>query len=375
MLALAETGSVTQAAAKIHVSQPAVSAALRGVEMTLGTVLFDRRPSGLIATPAGQAVALRIHRALGFLDPALTDLAPQLSRRVTMAQLTALIAVAETESFSAAARQLNLAQPTVHRAVRQFEDEVGRRLFDRTAQGVIPTRATRHLVDVARLAINELEQAKADVADLFGQEVGQLVIGAMPLSRAVLLGPAIAEFRKNWKSLPIRVIEGPYADLTLALRRGDIDMLVGALRPNVTDIKQKVLLYDTMAIVARPDHPLIMGAVNAVDLVNYPWVVAAHGTPSRDHFAAMFAALNLTTPRNLVETGSMTLLCDLVGQSDHLGFVSALQAQRDIANGTLARVPFDPKSPPRPIGVTTRRDWHPTRAQRDMVTALGAVVA
>lgn len=375
MLALAETGSVTQAAAKIHVSQPAVSAALRGVEMTLGTVLFDRRPSGLIATPAGQAVALRIHRALGFLDPALTDLAPQLSRRVTMAQLTALIAVAETESFSAAARQLNLAQPTVHRAVRQFEDEVGRRLFDRTAQGVIPTRATRHLVDVARLAINELEQAKADVADLFGQEAGQLVIGAMPLSRAVLLGPAIAEFRKNWKSLPIRVIEGPYADLTLALRRGDIDMLVGALRPNVTDIKQKILLYDTMAIVARPDHPLIMGAAHAVDLVNYPWVVAAHGTPSRDHFAAMFAALNLTTPRNLVETGSMTLLCDLVGQSDHLGFVSALQAQRDIANGTLARVPFDPKSPPRPIGVTTRRDWHPTRAQRDMVTALGVVVA
>eukprot|EP01036_Dinobryon_divergens_P048007 gene48007-64415_t len=80
-------------------------------------------------------VALRLRRALALLDPALTALAPRLTRTATVAQLNALIAVTECESFSAAARRLNVAQPTVHRAISQLEGEVGQPLFDRTSHG------------------------------------------------------------------------------------------------------------------------------------------------------------------------------------------------------------------------------------------------
>ena len=374
MLALSQTGSVTQTAAQIGVSQPAVSAALRGIEAALGTAMFDRHANGLTATAAGRVVSLRITRALAALDPALREIRPRLTRTATFAQLTALIAVAECESFSAAARHLNLAQPTVHRAVRQFEGEAGRSLFDRSAYGVIPTRAVRQLVVATRLALTELDQAQADLADFSGREVGRVVIGAMPLARAVLLGPAIALFRAGWKTLPIRIIDGAYTDLSAALRRGEIDMLVGALRPNMADLTQEILLQDEMVIVARPDHPMTKSIHSPADLGRYSWVVAAHGAPARDHFDAMFVAADLPAPTNLVETGSMALLCDLVGRSDHLGFVSALLAQREIANGTLACVPFHPQDTLRPIGLTTRYDWHPTRAQRDMMAALRAIM-
>lgn len=386
LLAVTETASLTRAAAQNHVSQPAVSAAIQGIEAALGADMFDRRPQGLTPTPAGAAAALRIRRALAGLDPALASLSPRLKHRATLAQLTALIAVAECENFTAAARQLGLAQPTVHRAVRQLETEVGYSLFDRTAYGVIPSRAVRHLVTAACLAQTELAQMAADIADLarqdlgqdlgpdLGREVGQVVIGAMPLSRSVLLGPAIAQFRTQWKTLSIRVIDGPYSDLALALRRGSVDMLVGALRPLQPDIRQEVLLQDEMVIVARPNHPLTKGNPQPADMLGCPWVVAAMGTPARDHFDAMFHAMRLTSPPNLVETGSMELLCDLVGRSDHLGFVSALQARQDIARGTLAQVPFHPQGTLRPIGVTTRQNWHPTRAQADMIKALRAVV-
>lgn len=371
-LAVGETGSVTQAAALAHVSQPAVSAALHGIEAALGTALFDRRAKGLTPTAAGQAVHLRLRRAFGLLDPALADLAPRLTRTATMTQLRALIAVAECESFSAAARRLGLAQPSVHRAISQMEDEVGRPLFDRTAHGVIPTRAVRHLAIAARLAMAELDQAAADVAALAGREVGRVVIGAMPLSRSVLLGPAIAVFRQRWKTLPLRVVEGPYADLALALRRGEVDMLVGALRPAVGDLVQEALLQDEMAIVARPDHPLA-DATTPAALASAAWVVAPEGTPARDHFTALFHAKGLDAPTTLVETGSMTLLCDLVSRTDHLGFVSALQITREVARGTLIRLPYHPQGTLRPIGLTTRQDWHPTEAQAAMMVALRQV--
>lgn len=376
LLALIETGSVTQAAAQLHVTQPAVSAALQGIETALGTALFDRRPRGLILTPAGAAVALRLRRALGVLDPALCDLNPQLKRTATLAQLTALIAVTECESFAAAARHLGLAQPSVHRALRQFEAAAGRSLFERSAKGMTASRAVRQLAIATRLALTELEQAEADVADLSGREVGRVVIGAMPLSRSLLLGPAIARFRGHWSALPIRITEGHYDDLAESLLRGEVDMLVGALRPPLPDFNQEILLQDAMAIVARPDHPLARITAPAVELTRWPWVVAGMGTPARDHFAAMFAAAQLPCPTRLVETGSMTLLCDVLGRTDHLGFVSVLQAQRDIANGRLLRLPYQTaQGTLRPIGLTTRRDWHPTRAQNDMIAALRAAVA
>jgi LysR family transcriptional regulator of gallate degradation len=374
LLAVAQTGSATQAAALCHVTQPAVSAALAQMAADLGVVLFDRGRAGLRLTPAGEAVVLRLGRALGLLDPALAVLAPRLTRTATMAQLRALIAVAECESFSAAARLLGLAQPTVHRAISQMEEEARGPLFDRTAHGVIPARAVRSLAIAARLALAELEQIAADLGALAGQEVGRVVIGAMPLSRSALVGPAIVLFRARWRRLPVRVVDGPYADLVLGLRRGEVDVLVGALRPAVADLVQERLFDDVLAIVARPGHPLAGGAAGVAGgvagLAAFPWVVAPGGTPARDHFDAMFRTAGVAGPESLVETGSMALLGDLVGRSDHLGFVSARQVAREIAAGLLVRLPVQPQGTARPIGLTTRAGWHPTRAQAEMLEAL-----
>lgn len=372
VLAVEQTRSVTRAAALCHVSQPAVSAALAQIEGGVGTLVFDRGRAGLTPTPAGMALAHRLRRALAVLDPALAALAPRLTRTATIAQLHALIAVTECESFSAAARRLELAQPTVHRAINQMEREVGHPLFDRTAHGVIPTRAVRHLAMAARLALAEVEQAEADIGALAGHEVGRVVIGAMPLSRAALLGPAIALFRTRWKTLPVRVIDGPYAELVLALRRGQVDCLAGALRAETPDLAQEVLFHDEMVIVARPGHPLTNGDADPDALAAYPWVVAAEGTPARTHFDAMFHAAGVLPPASLVESGSMALLGDLVCRTDHLGFISARQVAPEVQRGRLVRLPIQPRGTTRAIGLTTRAGWQPTQAQADMLAALRA---
>lgn len=375
VLAVEQTRSVTQAAALCHVSQPAVSAALTQLEAALGMPIFERRPAGLLLTAAGKAVALRLRRALALLDPCLAALAPRLVRTATFAQLNALVAVADCESFSAAARRLGVAQPTVHRAISQMEGEVGQPLFDRTAHGVIPNRAVRNLATASRLAFAEMDQVEADIGALAGREVGRVVIGAMPLARAALLGQAISLFRQKWKTLAVRVIDGPYNELVLALRRGEVDILVGALRSDAVDLAQETLFQDEIAIVTRPGHPLSQGRAGPAEMLAFPWVVAAEGTPARDHFTAMFRAAGLQVPDSLVETGSMALLGDLVGTTDHLGFISARQVEREVAQGRLARLPFQPAGTLRPIGLTTRADWQPTRAQGDMLSALREAAA
>ena len=366
------TGSAAKAAAETRLSQPAVTQAIAGLERQTGTRLFERRPQGLVPTPEGAALIARVDRALGLLDPALADVAPRLPRTVTMAQLRALIAVAETESFSEATRHLGLSQPTVHRAVAQIEGEAGRPLFDRTAHGVIATRPAQRLAQAARLMLAELDQAWAELAESHGREVGRIVIGAMPLSRSSLLGPAIARFRQMRPTLRLRIVEGPFKDLLLGLRRGEIDFLIGAIRDEETvpDLMQETFLLDRMTVVCRPGHPAA-SAADAKALAGFPWVVSPEGTPARAAFDRLFAS----PPASLVETGSLILMRELLRQTDHLGFVSALQAGPEIAYGTLVTVPVRLDDTPRPIGLLARQGWQPTRAQSDLLAALRAVAA
>lgn len=137
-------------------SQPAVTQALSKLERMEGQHLFLRRPQGLFLTQAGEVLEARVSLAFALLDPVLGDLAPRLTLTATAAQLQALIAKRETENFTLAARRMGLAQPTVHRAVSQLEQEADRALFERTAHGLVASRAAQALAQTARLAFAEL---------------------------------------------------------------------------------------------------------------------------------------------------------------------------------------------------------------------------
>jgi DNA-binding transcriptional LysR family regulator len=89
----------------------------------------------------------------------------------------------------------------------------------------------------------------------------------------------------------------------------------------------------------------------------------------------MFRTAKPQIPESLVETGSMALLSRLVGTSEHLGYIPARQVARDVAQGALVQLPFQPTGTLRPIGLTKRTDRRPMQAQSDMLAALRAVAA
>ncbi|MBP1806342.1 LysR family transcriptional regulator [Rubellimicrobium aerolatum] len=366
-LEVLDTTSVTRAAEACHLSQPAVTQAVAKLEAEAGLPLFRHMPQGLFATEAGLALGARVRRALGRLDAAAAALSPRLALTTTGSQLRALIAVREAENFTLAARRLGLSQPSVHRAVSDLERETGRPLFERTAHGLIATKACRTLADAARLAFAELDQAAMELAEMAGREVGRIVVGSMPLARSLLLPQAIAAFRQTRPLLTIRVEEGPYDDLLGALRRGETDVLIGALRlPSpIADIRQAPLFEDDLVIVARPGHPLAgRGGLTLAEVAEFPFVVNRPGSPIRSLFDAQFADQAIPAPRSLIESGSLILMRQLLEQSDHLGCASRLQVAAEIAHGHLVPLPLLLPGTTRPIGLTTRIDWVPTASQQ-----------
>ncbi len=364
LLSVAETGSLTHSASILNVSQPAVTQAIGKLERETGGRLFDRTRQGIFPTPRCEVLARRLRRAFNRLDPALTDVAPRLMLTATWAQLQSLVAVHEAENFTLAARRLGLAQPTVHRAISQLEQEAGQSLFERTAFGLLPTRQTRALVQAVMLAFAELDQADSDLSELDGGETGQIVVGSLPLSRSVLLPRALARFREQRPRYPVMVIDGRYDELLGNLRRGEVDLIIGALRQPapIGDITQVKLFDDHLSVLARRDHPLAgKTGLTAKDLQQCKWVVPRRGTPSREHFDALFAPIGL--PESIIEAGSILLMRELLAESDHLGCISSVQAQAELSHQLLSELDVTANWPARPIGLTYRENWVPTKAQ------------
>nr|WP_210730514.1 LysR family transcriptional regulator [Roseibacterium persicicum] len=377
-LAVAELRSPTRAADRCGLSQPAVTQALAKLEQAAGGALFDRTPGGFTLTPRGAVLAARIARAMGRLDAALAELSPRLAVTASHAQLQALAAMAEAQNYTLAARALGLAQPTVHRAVRDLEAGAGRALFEKTSLGVVPTRAGRGLARAAQLAFSEIAQAEAELAEIDGREAGRIVVGALPLSRSVILPEALAWFRAHRPRQRITVIDGPYDEMLAGLRRGDIDLILGALRVPlpIGDVVQEPLFEDRLSVLARPGHALAgAGRVSLDRLAGYAWAVPREGTPSRAQFDALFAARGLPLPDSLVECGSILLMRELLGRSDLLGCISDQQAAAEVDRGLLVRLDTGVDWPGRAIGITHRAGWLPTAAQAALVREIRAVAA
>jgi DNA-binding transcriptional LysR family regulator len=361
MAAVVEQGSLSLATRVVSLTQPAITQGIAKLEAQLGLKLFERRPGGMAPTEAAMRLAPRVEVALRLIG----------SNRVTAAQIRAFVGFARAGSYAAAATDMGIAEPSLHRAVGDLGLALGYRLVDRRGRGLVLTRQGALLARRLRLALSELRSGLDELAELRGSESGKIVVGAMPLSRARLIPDAIIAFHARYPLIDVAVSEGSHTELVAPLRDGEVDMIVGALRePSPgNDLKQMPLFADTPVIIARAGHPLA-GRMTPEDLRLYPWIVPPEGTPLRTLWRRMFAALGSDTPRVPVECGSVMTIRQLLMQGDFLTLLSVDQVVLELEAGWLVELGPAPGDISRMIGITTRADWRPTRTQQHFMEAL-----
>jgi len=371
--AIVQRGSMSAAANAVSLSQPALTQGIAKLEAQLGVALFARRPGGMDPTEAGRALAARVSAAFAHLAGGVRG-----GRRfaspewlMTATQMRAFLSLADAGSFVGAGAATGLSQPAIHRAVRDLEQVCGVALVDRRGRGIALSPAGLRLARGIRLARAEIAGGIAEITDQAG---GSVVIGAMPLSRAMLVPRAIAQTVAAAPHVAIHVIEGSWRELAEALRDGAIDLMIGALRPEPgpPDMVQMPLVTDRLVIVGRAGHPLAgVAAPTPEQLAGFPWVVSHAGAPLRALWERMFGEGPL--PRAPVQCGSVMVIRGILVESDFLTLLSPQQVALEVASGVLAAIGPAPEVSGRVIGVTTRRDWRPTRAQARFLEALAGV--
>lgn len=362
--AIVEAGSISAAARMVNLTQPAITQGIAKLERQIGLPLFERRPGGMVPTPAATLLAPRVQAALRLLD----------SRHATAAQISAFLAVASSGSYAGAAVVSGLSEPSLHRSVGELSLALGQVLVERRGKGIALTARGGAVARRFRLGEAELKSAISELALLEGREVGRIVIGAMPLSRARLLPAAVTAFHALHREIGIGVIEGSHAELVGPLRDGEIDMMVGALRLNAVgqDIVQTPLFQDRPVILARAGHPLagLSGPLVPEAMTAFPWITTAVDTPLRSQWQAMFEATGTTAPSVPIECGAVIMVRQMLLQSDFLTLLSPDQVAVELEAGWLVKIADAPGDVTRTIGVTTRADWRPTALQRRFLDIL-----
>lgn len=383
ILEVAEQRGVSRAAQALNISQSSLSRTIHRAESTLEVGLFQRGWSGAEPTPEGEIVrqhCARVMAELGLereklLEAGLTRL--PLPFDVSWADLDCVASVVQTGKATAAASLLHTSQSHVSRTLGALSVRLGSALFQRTGDGLRAEPLAERLSVLRDRLRAQIRPLKEQLGHLAGEVTGRLAVGMTPFCEQESVAEAFGDLLVAYPQLRLSAVTGSYVMLTDALRRGEIDLVVGLLRELGEDdeLAEMPLAEEAITVLARSDHLCAARSVSMEDLARQTWIVAPAGTPIRAYFERLFLSMGKTPPVQTCEIVTFHLAESMVRESQSLALLLySPRKVRELPPG-LVRVPVTLPDNRRHIGVTYRRDVGLSFTQRQFIDGLSRRLA
>jgi LysR family transcriptional regulator, hydrogen peroxide-inducible genes activator len=173
-----------------------------------------------------------------------------------LAQLRYFVAVARAGTFTRAAEQEGVTQPSLSQQVRKLEDSLGVPLFERRGRSVRLTQAGQRLLPQARTLLRQAAEARQSLSELRDRVSGPLAIGSIPTVMPYWLGPKVQEFQSRYVDVELQLVENLTARLIEGLQTGDLDLAVITLPLAFPDVVCSELFREELLFVLPNAHPL-----------------------------------------------------------------------------------------------------------------------
>ncbi|MDE6611541.1 MAG: LysR family transcriptional regulator [Muribaculaceae bacterium] len=205
-------------------------------------------------------------------------------------QLRYFVKVAETLSFSEAAKALYITQGTLSQQIKQLEAELGTQLFIRTSRSVCLTETGSVMLPYARRTIADADGCMARIADINNMAAGTLNIG-VTYSFSPILTETIITFRKLYPAIKLNIFYKPMAELMDMLTDREVDFAL-AFRPSqpVEGVESHILFQNYLAAIVGEGHPLAGEKSISLDkLAAYDLALPSQGLQARNAFDSVAA--------------------------------------------------------------------------------------
>jgi Transcriptional regulator len=198
-------------------------------------------------------------------------------------QFQAFVTVARLGSFTRAAAHLHLSQPALTVQVRQLEDAMGVRLFDRSTRMVMLTHIGRELAPMLERVLHGIDAIMVNTRELASHLKGTVTIGALPSISTKLIPSTIAEFQKQYPGIVVRLRDVLAQRVVKLVKEEEIDFGIGTLRMPDPDIQFTPLFTDSLGVIFPAGHPVEhRRTITLKYLTTFPLILMDSETSVRD---------------------------------------------------------------------------------------------
>jgi DNA-binding transcriptional LysR family regulator len=253
--------------------------------------------------------------------------------------------VYDHSNFSRAAKQLRISQPTISGHIKNLEDQVGLKLFDRLPKRVVPTRAGQLLYTHGCLILREKQAAVRKLNKLRNCIEGPLLIHCSTTPGEYLLPKIIASFHHQYPNIPI---EMRISDSTIACNeviKGKAEIGIVGAKFDSLELEFQHFASDHLVVVVpnharwRNVHSIALSA-----LAKAPFLAREVGSGSRRAFERE-AGINLNEFNIVGCLGSTNAIKEAIRANLGLSVLSLLSVQDEITNGVFKTISVDGLQP------------------------------
>ena len=272
---------------------------------------------------------------------------------ISTRQLRAFLSLASERSFTRAAVASHLSQPAFSALIKQLEDGLGLRLFDRSTRHVALTADGAAFETAAQRVLAEVDSALAGVRDRAALHLGRVSIALLPSLAADWLPGVLAGFRAEHPGVELQVADVLSEPCLDRVRNGQADFALAATRADTPELRAELFCSDDFHLVCPVGHPLAQLAdPRPKDLAAWPFLHLSRTSSVRQYIDAATHPLPLPA---VLEVEQLATVAGMVRAGLGVSVVPALTLYQFRQPG-LATVPLRWPGLKRRIYLVRRRE-------------------
>lgn len=243
------------------------------------------------------------------------------AKKLDLRLLTYFHKTVEVRNITRAAEILNVAQPTLSKALKQLERQLGVELLERHPHGVTPTEIGERLARHARVVMAQAFDAAEEIESLRIGAAGHVRIGAGPSWVRRVLPDVLAGIARERPNVSISIASGFDERLLDRLLEGELDFVVAEkpLLNEMVEFEYEGLTRDDLVVCASVSHPFVgRKNISVKEVLDQQWALPPAHTLARRKFDGRLVSMGASPPEANVVSSSHTFLLSFVSLSSHL---------------------------------------------------------
>lgn len=268
---------------------------------------------------------------------------------ITHKELECLVKMVETGSFSQAANELNLTQPTLSNHIKKLEKSTGSRLVKRGRNGLTLTNAGEIIYKNALNIIRIFEKMKNEIIDLQGLKTGTIIIAGSTIPGTYILPEKIKEFKSIYKDVLIKLQIKNSTAVIEDIQKGKIDVGIVGYLPPKSLFKKQIAEDEIVVAVNRTHRWFNMHQISLEIFLEEPLLMRESGSGTGKYFMEAIQKKTNKKSRIFSTVGTSEAMKMSIITGPAPGIISKTAIQNELEYGVLNAINIKDISLKRPF--------------------------